>query len=88
MISYGQYHLTLQPLIRSDFCVKEPIYFNRLIIQKRQECCTERYFDICLVLNSSADDPLCTGRDYLSYEFMSGPDSLGQQAVTLFIILN
>ena len=49
---------------------KEPIYFNRLTMQKRYQSacgdhrehdCNERYFNICLVLDSATDDALCTG---------------------------
>ena len=45
--------------ISSSF--KEPIYFKRLTIQKRLECCRERYLNVCLVFDTDNDNALCTG---------------------------
>ena len=35
--------------------------------ENREHNCNERYFNICLILDSATDDALCTGWDYLCW---------------------
>ena len=41
----------------------EPIRFIELIIMKRQDCCQERYDNVCLVLDNDVGNQLCTDSD-------------------------
>ena len=43
--------------------IKEPIEFFSLTIQKRLECCYERYKNVCLVIDSNIADQICTDSD-------------------------
>ena len=36
----------------------------KLEILKRKECCFDRYFNVCLVLNNDENDQLCTGNQF------------------------
>ena len=41
----------------------EPIRFIELTIMKRQDCCQERYDNVCLVLDNDVGNQLCTDSD-------------------------
>jgi len=43
---------------------KQPIKFTEISIVKRQDCCADRYKNVCLVLDDNVQERLCTDADY------------------------
>ena len=49
--------------IEPEIQIKEPIEFFSLTIQKRLDCCSERYNNVCLVLDGNIANEICTDSD-------------------------
>ena len=57
-------HLLYDIFYMIELFIKEPIEFFSLRLQKRTDCCSNRYNKVCLVLDEDIENAICTNTNF------------------------